>query len=140
MRETYPSDISREQFEMIRVKLESSKKKTRPSKYELYDIFCAILYVLREGCRWRSLPHDYPPWKAVYFHYMAWRTEKENGLSLLDEILADLVSFERQYADGRSPKTTMVIPDSRSVKNADTSNEKGYDAGKKYQVLNSISQ
>jgi len=43
MRETYPSDISREQFEMIRVKLKSSKKKTRPSKYELYDMFCFFL-------------------------------------------------------------------------------------------------
>ena len=69
---------------------------------------------------------------------MAWREEKENGLSLLDEILMGLVSFERQYADGRSSKTTMIIPDSRSVKNADTSNEKGYDAGKKYQVSSSI--
>jgi len=46
----------------------------------------------------------------VYFHYMAWRTEKENGLSLLDEILADLVSFERQYADGRSPKNGKEPP------------------------------
>ena len=138
MRKSYPSDISREQFEQIRHRLESFKKRTRPSEYDLYDIYCAINYVLREGCRWRSLPHDYPPWKAVYFHYMAWRKPKENGLSLLDDILCDLVSYERQYADGRTPKTTMVIPDSRSVKNTDTSNEKGYDAGKKYQVLNSI--
>jgi len=123
---------------MIRKKLESAKKKTHPNKYDLYDIFCAILYVLREGCRWRALPHDYPPWKTVYFHYMAWRKRKDNGLSLLDEILAGLVSFERQCADGRNPKTTMVIPDSRSVKNTDTSNERGYDAGKKFPVLNSI--
>ena len=131
MRQTYPSDISKEQFERIRHMLESAKKKTRPTKYDLYDIYCAINYVLREGCRWRSLPHDYPPCKVVYFHYMSWRKPNENGMSLMDEILYKLVSFERQYAAGRSPKPTMVIPDSRSVRNADTAAEKGYDAGKK---------
>jgi len=131
MRKRYPSDISREQFDMIRNRLKSLKKETHPSKYDLYDIFCAILYVLREGCRWRALPHDYPPWKAVYYHYMAWRKKQENGMSLLDEILADLVALERQYADGRPAQTTMIIPDSRSIKNTDTASEKGYDAGKK---------
>ena len=41
----YPSDITREQFEIIRPDLEAAKRKTRPS--DLYDIFCAVLYVLR---------------------------------------------------------------------------------------------
>ena len=131
MRKPYPSDITREQFETIKNRLKAAKKETHPSKYDLYDIFCAIQYVLREGCRWRALPHDYPPWKAVYYHYMAWRKKGENGISLLDEILTDLVAYERQCADGRPPQTTMVIPDSRSIKNADTASEKGYDAGKK---------
>lgn len=131
MRTAYPSDISRDQFNLIEGKLKAAKKETHPSKYDTYDIFCAILYVIREGSRWRALPHDYPPWKAVYYHYMAWRKPKENGLSLLDEILSELVKLERQYADGREPETTMIIPDSRSVKNTDTASEKGYDAGKK---------
>ncbi|MCX4269168.1 MAG: IS5/IS1182 family transposase, partial [Lachnospiraceae bacterium] len=42
----YPSDISREQFELVREDLEHAKKKTRPRKTDLYDIFCAILYLL----------------------------------------------------------------------------------------------
>jgi len=130
-RRAYPSDISREQFGMIRGKLEAAKKATHPSTYDLYDIFCAILYVLREGCRWRSLPHDFPPWKTVYYHYMAWRKKKDSGLSLLDEILAELVGLERQGAEGRPPRTTMAIADSRSIKNAGTASGKGYDAGKK---------
>ena len=37
----YPSDITREQFEIIRPDLENAKKKTRPRKYDLYDVFCA---------------------------------------------------------------------------------------------------
>ena len=43
----YPSDITREQFEIIRPDLEAAKIKTRPRKYDLYDIFCAVLYILR---------------------------------------------------------------------------------------------
>jgi transposase len=67
MREKYPSDITREQFGEIEADLAAAKKETRPRKYELYDIFCAILYVLREGCRWRSLPHDFPKWQNVCY-------------------------------------------------------------------------
>ena len=59
----YPSDITREQFEAISPILESARKVTRPRRY---DVFCAVQYVLREGYRWRSLPHDYPPWNNVY--------------------------------------------------------------------------
>ena len=60
MRASYPSDITREQFEVIRHTLETAKKATHPREIDLYDIFCAIRYRLREGCRWRSLPHDFP--------------------------------------------------------------------------------
>ena len=54
----YPSDITREQFEIIRPDLEKAKRKTRPRKYDLYDIFCAVLYILRGGIQWRMLPKD----------------------------------------------------------------------------------
>jgi transposase len=72
MRAKYPSDIKREQFETIRCILASARKVTQPRVYDLYDIFCAVLYVLRKECRWRSLSHDYPNWNNVYYHYQAW--------------------------------------------------------------------
>lgn len=46
MRKEYPRDIGREQFEIIRKDIEEVKKKTHPQKYDLYDIFCAVLYLL----------------------------------------------------------------------------------------------
>jgi transposase len=55
----YPSDISREGFEIIRGDLEQAKKRTKPRKKDLYDIFCAILYLLKSGCQWRMLPADF---------------------------------------------------------------------------------
>jgi transposase len=96
MRVTYPSDVSLEQFEIIRSILESARKVTHPRRYDLYDIFCAVLYVLRESCRWRSLPHDYPPWKSVYYHFMIWREKDEDGVSILDKVLRMLVDMERE--------------------------------------------
>ena len=130
MRKAYPSDITREQFNEIAADLAAVKKETRPRKYELYDIFCAILYVLREGCRWRSLPHDFPKWQNVYYHFRLWKEPGEDGESLLDKILCKLVEAQRGKI-GRDKQTTMIIVDSRSVKNADTAEHKGYDAGKK---------
>jgi hypothetical protein len=50
MRATYPSDITRNQFSVIEHELQSPRKVTHPRTYDLYDIFCAILYVLKEGC------------------------------------------------------------------------------------------
>lgn len=44
----YPSDITREEFEIIRKELESAKKRARPRKMDLYDIFCGILYFNEE--------------------------------------------------------------------------------------------
>ena len=54
MRKAYPSDITREEFDWIENTLEAGTKKTRPRKYELYDIFCAVLYLLKEGCTMAS--------------------------------------------------------------------------------------
>ncbi len=51
MRKVYASDISREQFEPVRVLLENARKKTRPRTVDLYEVFCAILYLLKSGCQ-----------------------------------------------------------------------------------------
>jgi len=133
MRSSYPSDITREQYEEIRDTLESARKITRPREIDLYDIFCAVLYRLREGVRWRSLPHDFPKWQICYYYYDIWRTGAEGEESILDRILRELVENERIIND-RDEETTMIIVDSKSVKNTDTAEEKGFDAGKKHLV------
>ena len=59
----YPSDISRKEFEIIREELEGAKKKTKPRQIDLYDVFCAVLYVVKGGIQWRMLPSDFPKWQ-----------------------------------------------------------------------------
>ena len=128
MRAIYPSDITREQFEVIRPILE--RKRTRPASYDLYDIFCAVLYLLKEGCTWRAIPHDYPKWQNVRYHYDNWAKKDDNGISKIDRALKTLVEMEREYEE-REQHTTMLIVDSKSIQNADTAESKGYNAGKK---------
>jgi transposase len=69
MRKVYPSDINREQFEQIRPLLESASKKTRPRTVDLYEVFCAILCLLKSGCQWRMLPSDFPKWRTVQHYF-----------------------------------------------------------------------
>ena len=77
MRKSYPSDISRKQFEIIKPILESARKKTKPRTLDLYDIFCAVLYVIKSGCQWRMLPNDFPKWQIVYKYFCIWTKKKK---------------------------------------------------------------
>jgi len=69
----------------------------------------------------------------VRYHYDLRAASGENGVSLLDRILRKLVEAGHEK-DGREPKTTKVIVDPKSIQNADTAKEKGYDVGKKHLV------
>ena len=86
MRKVYPSDIKREQFEVIRPLLESARKKTAPRRVDLYEVFCAVLYLLRTGCQWRALPSDFPKWRTVHSYFAIWSEPREDG-SLLEQAL-----------------------------------------------------
>ena len=86
MRKSYPSDISREQFEIIKPLLESARKKTAPRQVDLYEVFCAVLYLLRTGCQWRALPSDFPKWRTVHSYWTIWSEPREGG-SLLEQAL-----------------------------------------------------
>jgi len=79
----YESDITREQFEMVREELEKAKKETKPREIDLYDIFCAILYMIKSGCQWRMIPGDFPKWGIVRYYYDVWSAKDEQGVTLL---------------------------------------------------------
>ena len=83
----YPSDITREQFEIIRKDLEGAKKKTKPRDIDLYHIYCAILYIVKGGIQWRMLPSDFPKFGIVRYYYDVWSTKRKDGTSFLSEVL-----------------------------------------------------
>ena len=87
MRNRYPSDISREQFAEIEPLLLSARKRTRPRELDLYDVFCAVLYLLKTACQWRMLPKDFPKWRSVHSYFQIWSQSSESHSSLLDRAL-----------------------------------------------------
>jgi len=83
----YPSDISREQFGQLLPLLEQARRKTKPRTVDLYEVFCAVLYLLRTGCQWRALPSDFPKWRTVHSYFAKWSAPGQDGVSLLEQAL-----------------------------------------------------
>lgn len=134
----YPSDITREQYEVIREELEYTKKKTKPREIDLFSVFCAILYLIKGGIQWDMIPSDFPDRSIVRYYYDKWSRPKRDGTTTLAVVLKKLVVVHRN-GELRKDKTSLGIVDAQSVQNADTAEEKGYDAGKKKQESSDIS-
>ena len=96
METTYSSHITRDQFEHIRSLLEGHKRRTKPRKVDLYEVFCALLYLIKSGCQWRMLPEDFPKWATVYYYFKQWSKVPDNDqTSLLDFALKKRVKATR---------------------------------------------
>ncbi|MBC8427661.1 transposase [bacterium] len=54
---------------MIQPKIPPPKPGGRPRKTDVLKVIKAIFYLLRAGCAWRLLPHDFPPWQTVYTYF-----------------------------------------------------------------------
>jgi transposase len=83
-KKVYSSDISREQFELILPLLEGVRKRTKPRTVDLYEVFCALLYLLKSGCQWRMLPSDFPKWRTVHAYFQKWSELDPDGVSVLE--------------------------------------------------------
>lgn len=101
-----------------------SKSCGRPQA-NLREVINAILYVVKTGCSWRSLPHDFPCWQTVYGYFNTWSKDGS-----WEAINCCLVGKVRAKA-GRKASPTAGILDSQSVKTtACGGRNRGYDAAK----------
>ena len=79
MRKRYPTDLSNEEWECIEPHLPTPRAPGRPRTHSLREILYAIFYIVRSGCAWRLLPHEFPPWKTIHHYFRTWRLEQVPG-------------------------------------------------------------
>ena len=100
--------------------------KTSPMKYSYLDILNGIFYVDKNGCTWRDIPGDLPPWKTCYYHF-----RKITKLGIWEKIKLELNKRVRTLLEEKEQLPSCILIDSQSVKNTDTGCESGIDGNKK---------
>jgi putative transposase len=121
---TYDTDLTLDQWNLIRRFLPAAKKRGRP-RTALREVLNAILYLVKSGAQWRLLPKNFPPWQTIYHHFRQWT---RNGL--LARLNHRLRTKVRQ-AVGKHAQPTAASLDSQTVRTSAHRGQVGYDAAKK---------
>jgi len=119
----YPSDLTDAEWELIAEFFPQGPNSEHPKR----SLINGILYLVDNGCKWRALPHDFPPYSTVHTFY---RRAKLSGL--WEKVLQATVKRVRLKA-GRNATPSYGIIDSQSAKTIYASDDRGIDGGKKNQ-------
>jgi putative transposase len=65
LRKAYQSDLSDEEWSFLEPQLPVPNATGRPRTHSTREVLNAVFYIVRGGCAWRLVPHDFPPWKTV---------------------------------------------------------------------------
>jgi transposase len=127
----YPSDTTDGEWALIAPLLPVPACQTsrggRPEQHRRRVVVDAIRYVIHNGCVWRALPADFPPWATVYGIYQRWNA---TGAIIA---LHDALRAQVRQAAGRKAEPTAAVIDSQSVRAAPTvpKASRGWDNAKK---------
>jgi putative transposase len=112
-RRSYSSDLSDEEWEILKPLVPEATPGGRPRAHQTRELLDAIFYVVRGGCAWRLLPHDFPPWQTAYHYFRAWRIDGS-----WEKIHATLRERTR-LQEGRRATPSAAILDSQSVRTSE---------------------
>lgn len=118
MRKSYPTGVSDAEWAILEPLSDRPGLRGALRSVDLREVWNAAMYVLGEGCRWRSLPHEFPPVGTVSHCFHRWRRE-----GTLEEA-NDALRRRSRSAKGRPEEPSLAILDSQSAKA-----EKGGTAG-----------
>lgn len=111
-RKPYPSDVTDGQWRLIEPLIPPPKPGGRPREVDLREVVNGILYVVRTGCSWRQVPHDFPPWITIYYYFR--RFQRDGTWRKIHDRLRARV----RRKVGKKPTPSVGILDSQSVKTA----------------------
>jgi transposase len=110
--QNYPTDINDTEWAQIAQYFPENKTTGRPRQYSWRKILNGIFYILKNGCVWRSMPHDLPPWETVYGYFRKFQKE-----GLWEKLNCEIREQVRQKAN-KERKASLMIMDSQSAKSA----------------------
>jgi len=125
-RKPYPTDVSDAEWHFVVSYLTLMRLDAPQRDHDLREVFNALRWLARAGAGWRLLPHDLPPWHAVYEQTQRWiRAE------VFDQIAHDLRILLR-LAAGRDREPTAAIFDARTLQSSVESGARaGYNGHKR---------
>lgn len=108
-RKSYPSDVADDEWAFVVPYLTLLREDAGQRDYALRDVFDALRWVIKTGAQWRFLPHDFPPWPAVYQQARRWL-----DAGCFEAMTHDLRELLR-IAVGRNPSPSAVVLDGRTL-------------------------
>jgi len=123
--QTYPTHLNDTEWAQIAQYLPKAKTTGRPRQYSWREILNGIFYIVKNGCVWRALPHDLPPWETVYGYFR--KFQKTSMWEELNRVIRERV---RQKANKEAEASLMIL-DSQSAKSAEGGEQRGFDGFKR---------
>lgn len=122
----YPSDVTDEEWALVVPYLTLNRLDGAHRTHDLRAVFNAIRWLVRTGAAWRMMPHEFPPWPAVYQQWQRWVRA-----GCFEALVHDLRVLLRERA-GRAAQPTAMVLDSRTLQSTPESGARaGYDGAKR---------